>query len=82
MNLTSYFHEKKNGVFFLAALLLFVIILLLPTPGPVDTGEKTISLTTQGKAALAVLAMAVILWITEAIPFPVTACFILLISSR
>ena len=77
MNLATLFSDNKKGIFFAAALALFLCILLLPTPAPVDTGEKTMSLTTQGKAALAVLAMAVILWITEAIPFPVTGLFAL-----
>ncbi len=75
MDFTQFFYDKKKGIFFLAALLLFFVILVLPTPASVDTGEETITLTTQGKAALAVLAMAVVLWITEAIPFPVTGLF-------
>lgn len=75
MNLTDGFHNNKKGVFFVLAILLFVIILLLPTPAPVNTGEKLLPLTAQGKASLAVLTLAVLLWVTEAIPFPVTGLF-------
>ncbi len=77
MTIPSFVHGKKNGIFFVAAFLVFTVILLLPTPAPIETGEKTITLSSQGKAALAVLAMAVLLWISEALPFSVTGLFAL-----
>ena len=44
-------------------LIVFVIILLIPTPD---------GLTTEGQVALAVMALVVILWATEAMPIAVT----------
>ncbi len=65
-------NNKRKGLYFLIAVSLFFIILLLPQPAVVSTETKAITLTGQGKATLAVLAMAVTLWITEAIPFAIT----------
>lgn len=48
------------------------LILLLPLPAPIETGEEAIVLTAAGKKTLAVLALAVILWVTEALPFAIT----------
>ncbi len=62
---------RKNIIFFLAALAALIIIYLLPVPAPIEAGEGTVALTVAGKASLAVLAFVVILWVTEAIPFPV-----------
>jgi sodium-dependent dicarboxylate transporter 2/3/5 len=64
--------STKRSIFAIAALGLLLFILFLPLPGKIDTGSSVIELTDAGKATLAVLAMAVLLWITEAIPFPVT----------
>ena len=44
-------------------LIVFIAILIIPTPD---------GLTTEGQVALAVMALVVILWATEAIPIAVT----------
>ncbi|MFC1509570.1 anion permease, partial [Candidatus Omnitrophota bacterium] len=64
---------NKNLVFFLLALAAFFVVIAvpLPTAGSPDHGTLLV-LPYEGKAALAVLVMSVILWMTEAIPFPVT----------
>ena len=67
--------QKKNSIFFLIAIGVFLCILALPEPAPMTTESGSVALTAQGKAALAVLAMAVTLWVTEAIPFSVTGLF-------
>jgi solute carrier family 13 (sodium-dependent dicarboxylate transporter), member 2/3/5 len=46
--------------------------LLLPTPDLLVTAGGTVQLITQGKASLAALLMAVILWATEALAIAVT----------
>ena len=65
-------NSTNRLIIFLIALALFAVIVLLPEPSAIQTPTKPIQLTADGKAALAVLAMAVILWMTEAIAFPVT----------
>ncbi len=62
----------KNLIYALTAFIIFGIILLLPEPEAVNTGSKMLALSPAGKATMAVLALAVILWITEAIPFAAT----------
>ena len=61
----------KKAIFFGLALLALVVILLLPQPPQIETAKGIIELTVAGKAALAVLVMVVILWVSEAVPFPV-----------
>ena len=51
----------------------------LPEPEPITRGGELISLTANGKTCLAVLVFAITLWVTEAIPFPVTSLFVLLL---
>ncbi len=72
--------ERKNFYAFLVAALVTAVIYLLPLPQPLSVGEELITLTTQGKAALAALAFVIILWLTEALPFPVTALAGLLLA--
>lgn len=54
-----------------------VIILLLPLPQEIRLDSGVIALTREGKAGLAVLCMVVLLWITEAVPFPIAGFFAL-----
>lgn len=67
--------SSRNGLYFALAIAVFLIILALPEPAPVQTDANTVALTAQGKAALAALAMAVTLWVTEAVPFSITGLF-------
>lgn len=53
---------------FILAFVALIVILLIPTPA---------SLPIMGKAALAILAFAVILWVTEAVSYPVSAAIII-----
>ena len=59
--------KRKNFIILLIATAIMFIILLLPNP---DT------LPVVGQRALAVLAFAVILWMTEAVSYPVSAVMI------
>ncbi len=64
--------KGKRIVVALLALAALVIILLLPQPTDIIKDGQRISLSLQAKATLAVLAMAVILWMTEALAFAAT----------
>lgn len=61
----------KKLICFILALMALGVILLLPQPPEIETAKGIIALTVQGKAALAVLVMVVILWVSETVPFPV-----------
>ena len=45
---------------------------LLPSPDPLTIDDKTVFLTSEGKLALGILAMVVLFWMTEILPFAVT----------
>lgn len=64
--------KKASGnfkpVWFILAFVALIVILLIPTPA---------SLPVMGKGALAILAFAVILWVTEAVSYPVSAAIII-----
>ncbi|EHS7219496.1 DASS family sodium-coupled anion symporter [Staphylococcus pseudintermedius] len=64
--------KKKEGatfkpLWFILSFVALIAVLLIPTPA---------SLPLMGKAALAILAFAVILWVTEAVTYPVSATII------
>jgi sodium-dependent dicarboxylate transporter 2/3/5 len=62
---------KKSYIFAGLSVLAFALIMLLPLPPEIVTEKGTVALTAAGKSSLAVLAMVVILWVTEAVAFPV-----------
>lgn len=62
--------EKKKLISICLAFAVFLIILLLPNPA---------GLPIAGQRALAILALAVILWVTEAVTYPVSAAIIVVL---
>lgn len=68
---------EKRLVYITLAILAMIIIYVLPSPEPLLRSGQVIQLSHQGKACIAILIFAIILWITEAIPFPVTALTVL-----
>ncbi len=71
--------ERARAATILVAVLLMLGIDALPEPAPIARGDDLIALTDLGKACLAILAFAITLWVTEAVPFAVTALFVLLL---
>ena len=61
------------------AIAVMVVLHLLPEPGEIEGQDDLIALTSDGKACLAILAFAVTLWVTEALPFAVTSLFVLIL---
>ncbi|ARF17371.1 hypothetical protein CSV61_05490 [Sporosarcina sp. P3] len=60
--------RNLKGLWILLAFAVLITIVLLPNPA---------DLPVVGQRALAILAFAVILWVTEAVPYPVSAAMIL-----
>jgi sodium-dependent dicarboxylate transporter 2/3/5 len=65
--------------FFLLAFVVMALVITLPTPPPLERGTELIPLSLSGKAALALLLAAIILWVTEVIPFSITALLVMLL---
>lgn len=59
--------KKKNWWFLIAAFVVFLILCFMPTPA---------GLTLPGQRALALFAFAIILWVTEAISYTVSAALL------
>jgi len=74
-----YEFNMKKALIFLLAIVVMLIVYKLPLPAPFYKGTEAIPLTFAGKAVFAALMYAVILWMTEAIPFPATALSLLII---
>ena len=64
--------QKLKAIFLLVAFLALIVILILPTPE---------GLSVAGHRTLAVLAFAVILWVTEAVSYPVSAALITVLTT-
>ena len=65
--------------YLLVAIAVLVVVHWLPSPPPFDRGGDLVELTAAGKACLAILGFAVVLWVSEAMPFPVTSLVVLLL---
>lgn len=67
---------KRKIFYLLLAVLILALIVLIPLPEALSR-VRGAELTREGKLALGVLLFALILWITEAIPFHITGLFCL-----
>src|SRR4026209_2566447 len=72
-------HRDRKLLILLAATALLFVIHLLPTPAPLQRAGNTIPLTAAGKTCLGIMAFAVTLWVTEALPFAATSLLIVLL---
>ena len=63
-----------------AAIIVLVAAMLVPFPPSLST-IRGMELTNQGRAALASLAFALVLWIAEAMPFHITGLLAVLIMT-
>jgi sodium-dependent dicarboxylate transporter 2/3/5 len=70
--------RRKLGYFALAVVLMLVVH-ALPTPAGIEHGGELLELSTTGKACLGILGFAVVLWVTEALPFAITSLFVVLL---
>ncbi|TXK90080.1 hypothetical protein FVE24_13560, partial [Parageobacillus sp. SY1] len=60
--------SKLKMAWLILAFVVLIVIILLPNP---------VDLPVAGQRALAILAFAVILWVTEAVSYPVSAAMII-----
>ena len=74
----EYVFNKKNALIFVLALAVMAVIILAPTPPDLHNGGEAISMSQDGKTVFAVLAFAVVLWMTEAIPFAIASLMMII----
>ena len=63
----------RKTFFFLVGIIVMLIVITLPIPEPFYKGTEAIPLTQSAKCVMGALCFAVIMWMTEAIPFPATS---------
>lgn len=69
----------RRWVWIFVALLAFFSVLVAPLPQVALTGQKAVALSQAGRACLAIVALCLILWVTEAIPIAVTSLLVFLL---
>jgi sodium-dependent dicarboxylate transporter 2/3/5 len=74
-----FWRVSPNRFALLGAVALMTAIYCLPGPAPLQRAGAAIALTPNGQACLGIMAFAVTLWVTEAIPFAVTSLLVLLL---
>ena len=70
--------DRKFLILMAATGLLFAIY-ALPAPPPLERAGNMIPLTAAGKTCLGIMAFAVILWVTETLPFAATSLLVVLL---
>jgi sodium-dependent dicarboxylate transporter 2/3/5 len=74
------FQSTRTRLLIIAgAVALFLLVYFLPEPRPVHTSSGDVLLTHTGKACIGILLVAVVLWLTEALPFAMTSVLLLII---
>lgn len=71
--------KVRQPLYLTLGAVLFLVIYLLPPPPPLLVGSDPIPLTQAGKICLGLLVVAIFYWITEVLPFHVTALCALLL---
>jgi sodium-dependent dicarboxylate transporter 2/3/5 len=71
--------DRRAVWILLAAIGLMLAVHWLPTPAPLERNGELIALSADGKTCLAILLFAVLLWVSEAMPFPATSLLVLIL---
>lgn len=71
--------SRLRALTLVAATGLLLAIHALPSPPPLERAGNLIPLTVAGKACLGILTFAVVLWVTETIPFAATSLLVVLL---
>ena len=77
--LKGFLKDNKDVFYFLLAMGIGFIFYIIPFPDELTVGENQIVLTHQGRITMALLLFAIVLWVTEAIPFAVTSLLVMLL---
>lgn len=70
--------KSRQVLFLIAGIILFAAIALFLRPDPIRIGSETVPLTTGGRLCIGLLVVAIFYWITEALPFHITALVVML----
>ena len=71
--------SRKNALIFMVAIAVMALLIVAPAPPDLVNGDEVISMSQEGKTVFAVLAFAVVLWMTEAIPFAIASLMMIIL---
>jgi solute carrier family 13 (sodium-dependent dicarboxylate transporter), member 2/3/5 len=75
------YKKNKETVFLILAILVAVIVYFAPLPETISLGDKTATLTHQGRLTMTLLAFAIVMWVTEAASFAVTSILVMILMA-
>ena len=70
---------RRNLIALAGAAALMLVIAFAPAPPPLERAGNSIALTADGQTCLAIMAFAITLWVTEALPFAATSLLVVLL---
>lgn len=75
----EFYKKRRDVIYFLLAIAASIVFYLAPLPDSLTFGERVIDLTLQGRICMSLLVFAIVLWVTEAIPFAVTSLIVMVL---
>ena len=75
----EFLKKNRDLLYFILAISASLIFFASPLPENLEVGEKLIMLSHQGRITMALLVFAVVLWVTEAVPFAVTSLLVMIL---
>jgi sodium-dependent dicarboxylate transporter 2/3/5 len=73
--------KHKETVYFLLAIAVAAAVFFSPLPETISLGDKTATLTYQGRITMTLLAFAIVMWVTEAASFAVTSLLTMILMA-
>ncbi len=73
------YKKRKDVIFFALAIAASIAFYLAPLPDYLTFGERVIELSHQGRICMSLLVFAIVLWVTEAIPFAITSLIVMVL---
>ena len=76
--MTKELNPRRQVIFLAVGLLLFALVAVFLKPGARQIGGEEIALSAAGRMCIALLVMAIFYWVSEALPFHITALLVML----
>ncbi len=70
--------RTRQITYIVLGLVVFALVINMPLPRAMHVGAEQVALTQSGRMCLALLLLAIIYWITEVVPFHITAVMVML----
>jgi solute carrier family 13 (sodium-dependent dicarboxylate transporter), member 2/3/5 len=75
----EFYEKRRDIIYFILAIIASLAFYLAPFPDSFTVGERVIELSMQGRTCMALLIFAIVLWVTEAVPFAITSLIVMLL---